>query len=145
MTLALRRGLLLQSLFGIVLAGYLSWVKFTDTEAVCGGIGDCSSVQNSIYAYLFGIPVAYLGLLTYLGLTALLLLGLWRGDMAEAGGDLLFFALVFFGFIFSAYLTYTEFFLIRAICPWCLVSFLNLTLMAILAGRATLAGEAMRG
>ncbi|NUQ39219.1 MAG: vitamin K epoxide reductase family protein [Caldilineales bacterium] len=145
MTLALRRGLLLQSLFGIVLAGYLSWVKFTDTEAVCGGIGDCSSVQNSIYAYLFGIPVAYLGLLTYLGLTALLLLGLWRGDLAEAGGDLLFFALVFFGFIFSAYLTYTEFFLIRAICPWCLVSFLNLTLMAILAGRATLAGEAMRG
>jgi len=135
---SLRRWLLWQSLLGIGIAGYLSWVKWTDTEAVCGNLGDCTGVQNSVYAYLFGIPVAYLGLLTYLGLAALLLFRLLRRDQEDEWVDLAFFAMAFFGFIFSLYLTYTELFLIRAVCPWCVVSFLNMTVMAALAGRAVL-------
>lgn len=136
MSLRLRRWLLALSVLGVGISGYLSWVKLTDTEAVCGGLGDCSTVQNSIYAYLLGIPVAYLGLLVYLAILAVgiynLVVEVERREWSELG----FFVLVFGGFAFSAYLTYTELFLLHAICPWCVVSFVNLTVMTILAAKA---------
>ena len=127
-----RLWLVILSLLGIGIAGYLSWVKFTDTTAFCGGIGDCSSVQNSAYAYLLGIPVAYLGLLMYIALLAVSIFNLRAPDYRE-WGDLILFGLATAAFVFSAYLTYTELFLIRAICPWCVASFVNLTIILILA------------
>ncbi len=129
----IRRLLVVLSLLGVGIAGYLSWVKLTHTEAYCGGVGDCSSVQNSPYAYLLGIPVAYLGLLCYLLLLGLAIYN--QRTQPEQGGlaDLAFFALAVGGFIFSAYLTYTELFLIHAICPWCVASFVNLIIIAILS------------
>lgn len=139
MSLRRRRWLAALSLLGVGIAGYLSWVKFSDSEAVCGGLGDCSGVQNSIYAYLLGVPVAYLGLLVYLALAALALYSLY----APGGGDdwlaMGLFILSFGGFIFSTYLTYTELFLIHAICPWCVASLANLTALTILTAGAVFA------
>lgn len=136
MSLRVRKVLLILSLLGIVIAGYLTWVKLSDTEAFCGGVGDCSSVQNSVYGYIFGIPVSYPGLLAYLVLAALAFYNL-RADVSRRGWtELLFFLITFAGFIFSAYLTYTELFLIHAVCPWCVASFLNLLVMTVLSGAA---------
>lgn len=124
------------SLLGAGIAGYLSWIKLTDTEAFCGGVGDCSSVQNSAYAYLMGIPVAYLGLLAYLAILAIALFNLRAKPEQRVWSDLLLFALAVGGFAFSAYLTYTELFILHEICPWCVASFLNLIAITILAAPA---------
>ncbi len=136
MSLRMRRVLLILSLLGIGIAGYLSWVKLSSTEAFCGGLGDCSAVQNSVYSYVLGIPVSYPGLLTYLVLAALAVYNL-RADASRRGWtELLFFVIAFAGFVFSAYLTYTELFLIHAVCPWCVASFINLLAMTLLSGVA---------
>ena len=124
------------SLLGVGIAGYLSWIKLTDTEAFCGGVGDCSTVQNSAYAYLMGIPVAYLGLLAYLVILAVALFNLRAKPEQRAWSDLLLFALAVGGFAFSAYLTYTEVFILHEICPWCVASFLNLIAITLLAAPA---------
>ncbi|MCO6449769.1 MAG: vitamin K epoxide reductase family protein [Caldilineales bacterium] len=139
--MARRRIIVFLSLLGIFIAGYLSWVKFSDTQAFCGGVGDCSSVQNSAYAYLFGIPVAYLGLLNYIALFAASLFNLRAGPELRSWGELAVFALAVLGFAFSAYLTYTELFQIHAICPWCVASFVNLTAIMILAAIPIFGGE----
>lgn len=133
MSRRLRMALVVLNLVGVGIAGYLSWVKLTDTEAFCAGVGDCTSVQNSIYAYFLGIPVAYLGLLAYLVLLALALYNLRADPEHGSLSYLALFAGAFGGFAFSTYLTYTELFLLRAICPWCVASFINLGVITGLA------------
>jgi hypothetical protein len=54
-------------LVGITASAYLTYVELTQSEVVCGPVGDCNAVQSSRYAYLFGvIPVALIGLVGYL-------------------------------------------------------------------------------
>ena len=54
------------AILGMGVAFYLSFVEITKTEAICGPVGNCNSVQESQYAYLFGvIPVGAMGLLGY--------------------------------------------------------------------------------
>lgn len=80
-----------------------------------GGAGGCEAVQTSRYSEILGIPVAAFGLFAYAGL---LLSTIWKGENAVLLG--LFIALV--GTLFSAYLTYLEFFVIRALCQWCVAN-----------------------
>jgi uncharacterized membrane protein len=98
-------------------------------KCVVGGHG-CQTVSESKYAELAGVNVAVLGIFGY----ALLLAAAVRpGDAARFGGFLT--ALVGFGF--SAYLTYLELFVIDAICQWCVVSAVLMTIsLAIAAARA---------
>jgi uncharacterized membrane protein len=46
----------------------------------------------------------------------------------------LVFAITLFGFLYSAWLTYIEFFQLKALCPWCLVSASIMTLLFIVSG-----------
>jgi uncharacterized membrane protein len=120
---------------GIFIGGYLSYVKLSNISPVCiGDSSSCETVQNSAYAYLLGIPVAYLGFLSYLALAFLWLVKIrnWgnQGYLAVLG----FFGLALFGTIFSAYLTYVELFILREVCQWCVASALVITLLAILSG-----------
>ena len=124
------------SLLGVGIAGYLSWTKFSDTDVFCGGLGSCSSVQHSAYAYLMGIPVAYLGLLAYLAILAVAIFNLRATPEQQSWSDLLLFGLAVGGFAFSVYLTYTEIFILNEICPWCVASFLNLIIITVLAAPA---------
>jgi uncharacterized membrane protein len=79
-------------------------------------------VAESQYADLAGINVAVFGIIGYL-----LLLGtsLLRGDGARLGG----FALSLTGFGFSVYLTYLELFVIDAVCQWCVISAILMTIL----------------
>ncbi len=120
-----RRTVLLPILafIGILVAGYLTFVETSGTEAVCGPVGDCNTVQESKYAMLFGvIPVGLLGLIGYL-----LILGAWIIARLSSGrlSDLAtvsIFGMTAFGTMLSIYLTFLEPFVIGATCIWCLTS-----------------------
>lgn len=111
------------ALFGIAVAGYLSYVETSDAAAVCGPVGDCNAVQQSEYAELFGlVPIGVLGLIGYV-----VVIGAWLvarndhnpvSDWARVG----LFAGALGGVVFSIYLTFLEPFVIGATCAWCLTS-----------------------
>ncbi|QIN84560.1 vitamin K epoxide reductase [Rubrobacter tropicus] len=112
----LRVLLALLALAGILISAYLTWGHLRGTVPVCVGDGSgCETVQTSRYSEILGVPVAALGLLAYAGL---LLSAATRGERAVLFG--LFVALI--GTLFSAYLTWLELFVIRAICQWCVAS-----------------------
>lgn len=114
---------------GLVVAGYLTVVHYSDQATVCvGGGGSCERVQDSEYADLVGIPVALLGLVGYVAIGAAVLLPGERARLTAA-------TLALAGFGFSAYLTYVEVFVIDAICQWCVAS---AVLMTALAGLTSL-------
>jgi uncharacterized membrane protein len=122
---ALRIASLVLSLLGIGVAGYLTWVHYGDVSLLCvGGGGGCEKVQASDQSKLVGIPVALLGLLSYI---TLLVLNALRGELARTGAALV--AIVGFGF--SVYLTIESVTVIEATCQWCLASLAIMTLMAI--------------
>src|SRR5205823_11133889 len=87
--------------------------------------GGCEKVQKSKYAELAGVPVALLGLLTYV---ALLALAFVRGVNAAFAGVVL--ALV--GVAFSGYLLWAQLGPIGAICQWCLGNDLTIAVVAAL-------------
>jgi uncharacterized membrane protein len=116
---------------GIGISGYLTYVHYAGLRPVCGISHGCETVQTSAYAALLGIPVALLGLITYVVIFVSLRL---RGE----GPLLTSYALTLIAFAFSAYLTYRELFTIHAICSWCVSSGIVFTLLAIVGSRRVL-------
>jgi uncharacterized membrane protein len=112
---ALRIAAALVALAGIGVAGYLTWVHFDDAALVCVAGGGCETVQESEYAEIAGIPVALLGLGSYV-----VLLGLVLWDTATA--RLAAAALALVGLLFSMYLVILQLFVIDAVCVWCLAN-----------------------
>jgi uncharacterized membrane protein len=99
---------------GLALATYLLYTRETAGHLVCT-TGGCETVQSSRYAEIFGIPVAALGLVTYLWL----LLTSWsRSELARAGQT----AVALAACVFSTYLVFVQLHLIGAVCELCLVS-----------------------
>jgi uncharacterized membrane protein len=122
--LGLRRGSLILCSVGIGIAGYLTYVHYAGLQPICGISHGCETVQTSRYASLVGVPVALLGLISYLLIFASLCV---RDDRSQLAG----YALVVTAFVFSAYLTYREVFTIHAICTWCVSSAIVFTLLMI--------------
>jgi uncharacterized membrane protein len=114
------------SVAGLGVAGYLTYVHYAGLHPVCVASGGCETVQSSHYAKLAGIPVPLLGLIGYASILGSLLVPDDTGRMATAG-------LAVVGFGFSLYLTYLELFVIKAICQWCVASAVLMTALAILA------------
>lgn len=118
------------SLVGIFVASYLSFVEVTKTQAICGPIGDCNTVQQSRFATLFGIlPVGVLGLLGYLAIIAAWLVWRFGSRKFRKLGIQAIWGMSWFGIIFSIYLTFLEPFVIGATCAWCISSALVMTLI----------------
>jgi uncharacterized membrane protein len=122
---ALRTAGLVLAVLGIGVAGYLVYVHYADIDPVCNIAHGCHKVQTSDYAELAGVPVALLGLIGYVVLLGALIAP--QGEVARMAAALT--ALVGFGF--SMYLTYRELFTIDAICQWCVLSAILMTLLAI--------------
>lgn len=120
---------------GLIVSGYLSYVKFTNVEMICleGDTFNCDVVQNSIYAEMFGVPIAYFGFATYLVIGALLLLQNRVGFLREYG-MLMTFGVVLLAFMFSMYLVYVQGVLLQAWCQWCLMHELIMTVLMVVTG-----------
>jgi len=111
----LRAGVAVLALAGIAVAGYLTYVHYRPDALICTGGGGCETVQESSYADLAGIPVALLGLGSYV---ALLVLVAWDTELART----LAAALALAALGFSIYLVSLQAFVIDAWCVWCLVN-----------------------
>ncbi len=111
---------------GLGVAGYLAYVEVSTTEAVCGTVGHCNTVQESKYASLLGVPIGVLGIAGYV-----MILGLWFWEKLDPNdwADLGLMTLVSLGVLFSAYLTFLEPFVIGATCVWCLTSAVTMLLL----------------
>lgn len=115
---------------GIGIAGYLSYSYLTNTEVVCGPSGGCANVQNSPYAYLFGIiPVGLLGLLGYIAILLAWVVREYGPMNLRRASALAMWGFAWFGILFTIYLTFLEPFVIGASCLWCLGSALVMTLI----------------
>jgi uncharacterized membrane protein/thiol-disulfide isomerase/thioredoxin len=120
----------LLSLVGMGVAGYLSYTYLSHTEVVCGPVGNCGDVQNSPYAYLFGvIPVGLLGLLGYAGILTAWLLRQYGPVAWHKLLSIAIWGMAWFGVLFTIYLTFLEPFVIGASCAWCLTSAALMTLV----------------
>jgi uncharacterized membrane protein len=124
------------STLGLGVAGYLTYVHYAGLTPACGISHGCETVQTSRYASLAGVPVALLGLVSYL---LLLCTSLSRGESALTAG----FGLAVVAFAFSAYLTYRELFSIHAICSWCVSSAMIFTLLAAVNTARMVRGRSM--
>ncbi|MEK7848090.1 MAG: vitamin K epoxide reductase family protein [Chloroflexota bacterium] len=140
------KALILLSLAGVAISGYLAYAKFAHADPFCAGLTSCAQVAASPYAEVRGVPVALLGVAYYALLAGLGVL-LWQGRGGDSLG-LALFGVALAGTLYSAYLTYVEFFVIHAVCLWCLASaavtaaVLGLSLVGLLAGGQRVANEA---
>ena len=82
-------------------------------------------MQNSKYAELAGVPVALLGLLSYIVLFGLAWL---RGELATFAGVLI--SLI--GVAFSGYLLWAQLGPIGAICQWFVANDVTIAVLAVL-------------
>jgi len=115
---------------------YLVWVHATASKIACP-IGSCDVVNASPYAAVWGFPVAGIGAIGYLGLLVLAAMA-WRAE--EEAERLRWLRWVFAGslagVLYASYLTYLELFVINAICFWCVVSAIVITLICLASGLA---------
>ncbi|MBS1716235.1 MAG: vitamin K epoxide reductase family protein [Armatimonadetes bacterium] len=116
------RVLLILAFIGIFIAGTLSLSHLFDLQLPCGAEHGCDKVTTSANSFLFGVPVAYFGLLTYLVLAGLAIIRTLKGRPYNERLIQLGFWLSLFGAAFSAYLQYVSFTVIQAKCWWCISS-----------------------
>jgi uncharacterized membrane protein len=116
---------------GLLTAIYLTIAKLANSQEMCiEGFGDCWTVNNSIYSELFGIPIALFGAGAFL--SVLILLWLETRDLFwKTNGPLMLFGITLLGVLLSGYLTYIEIAVIRAICPFCVLSAIAMVLLFI--------------
>jgi len=122
------------SLFGIFVSGYLSAKRLTGGSLACSRWAQCDTVNNSVYAKISGVPVAFIGLAGYLVLLGLAVAALQTWGPTHRRLLTISFILALGGVGFSAYLTYLELFVIEAICVWCVASAIVILLLAIVGG-----------
>jgi uncharacterized membrane protein len=127
-----RQAIAVLALLGALDAGYLLLAKLGYVESLaCTVAHGCDLVNASEYSWFLGLPVAGIGLAGYVVLLVSALAGLQPRWAAEAWPDWALAALSGVAVVFTLYLTYTELFVLRAICQWCVLS--QLIILAIFA------------
>jgi len=107
---------------GMLVALYLAYVEATANPAVCGAVGECNIVQQSVYASILGIPIGVLGIVGYALILGVALLQNLAPNWVGAKDTLLLEMMTLAGLAASTYLTFLEPFVIGATCAWCLLS-----------------------
>jgi uncharacterized membrane protein len=120
------------AIVGVLVSIYMTIFKLTENPGMCLGNGSCSVVNNSIYAEVYGVPVAVIGVGGYIAILVSLLLRT-RAPFFEANGTMIVFGLALVGFLFTVYLIYVEVALIHALCPFCVTSQVTMTILFIIS------------
>jgi len=106
------------ALGGLVDAVYLTIHHYTTEPVPCGEAFDCTSVLNSPYAEIAGIPLAVFGAVAYFVAFSLAILTIFGNRTAWK-----FFRIqVVLMALFTLWLLYLQAFVIKAFCQFCLIS-----------------------
>jgi uncharacterized membrane protein len=109
---------LVLSVFGLADSSYLTVEHYTgSTSLACSDTGtvNCLKVTTSSWSHIGPIPVAVLGLVFFIAMTALCLPLAWRWpelDVVRVAGAVV-------GVLSAVYLVWVELFRVDAICLWC--------------------------
>jgi uncharacterized membrane protein len=114
---------------GFIDSTYLTYEKLTGSEVACTILAGCNTVINSEFASLFGLPLAYLGLLYYIFLAILINFTIKNNKIYWLQ---ILTLTTLSGFFMSGYFVYLQLFEIGSICIYCMASALTSTLLFIL-------------
>ena len=121
------------ALGGVGLATYLSMYKLGLIGTLACTIGSCETVNLSKYATLVGVPVAVWGLGFYVSLFLVALAGTTDRFVNAAWVSYVMLAMTAWGVLFSGWLTYLELAVINAICMFCVISAILVTVLFFLS------------
>jgi len=121
------------ALAGIFVALYLLLYKIGKIGNLSCSIGSCETVNTSKWSRFLGLPVAAWGVLFYLDVFAVALIGTLPRFENERVISVVLVAEAAVGVLFSAWLTYLELGVIHAICIWCVTSAVIVTLMLVVS------------
>ena len=110
------------ALAGIFISVYLTLYKLGVIGVLSCSIGSCETVNTSRWSMFLGLPVAAWGLLFYVDVFIIALLGTTARFEYEPAISVVLVAQAAIGVLFSAWLTYLELGVIHAICIWCVTS-----------------------
>ena len=119
--------LIILSLVGFGVSIYLAVTKYLGFAVPCGLTHGCEDVLNSKYANIFGIPLAVWGTLYFTGVIIVSLLAnhykKWKKVLT---------ILLSLGAIFAAVFLSLQFFVLKKICQYCLLTdFLAILLLLL--------------
>jgi len=117
------------AVLGMIDAVFLT-VKHYSGAIDCSVISGCQEVLNSDYSEIMGIPLALMGTAYYL---LVIFLSLFFIDTRNKYALMGLKYIPSFGFLFSLWLVYLQFFVIGSICQYCMLSALSSTILFILS------------
>lgn len=128
-----RMALAVLALAGTFVSLYLYLYKIGKIGTLACGTGGCETVQLSPQSRFLGVEVALIGVIGYLLLLGLAVASLQPRFLGRSWPLLGLFVATGGAFFFTAYLKYLEFFVIHAVCRWCVVSAVIITIMFVVA------------
>ncbi len=121
------------ALAGIFISIYLTLYKLGVIGELNCSIGSCETVNTSRWSIFLGLPVAAWGLLFYLDVFIIALLGTTPRLENEPLVSVVLAVEAAIGVLFSAWLTYLELSVIHAICIWCVTSAFIVTIIFLVS------------
>ena len=115
------------ALGGVGLATYLAMYKLGMIGTLACNVGHCETVNLSKWATFLGIPVAVWGVGFYVVLFLVALAGTTDRFVDAPWVSHALLALTGWGVLFSAWLTYLELYVIHAVCMFCVISAILVT------------------
>ena len=123
------------SLLGLGVSSFLFYEYSIAGSIICPTGGGCDVVRASTYSLFLGISIPILGIVFYL---AMAVLSVMRSYIFP---NKILFILQLLGSVvgvgFGIYLTFLEVFVIKAICFWCVLSFIisSMILLSVVLAR----------
>jgi len=117
------------ALAGIFVSLYLLLYKLGIIGELSCSVGSCETVNSSKWATFLGMPVAAWGVAWYVAMFILAIVSTGERSADSLAVSAMLLGVARTGLLFSAYLTYLELFQIHAICQWCVVSAIIVTII----------------
>lgn len=121
------------ALINAFVATYLHLWKIGKAGALsCGGGGGCALVQYSPWSWFLGVDVALIGAVGYTTVFLVAVIGSAARHANARWPAQALAALVYPAVLFTVRLKWAEFYKLKTFCPWCAISAVSITLLAII-------------
>lgn len=122
----------LVALVNALVATYLHlWKLGLAGDLACGGSGGCALVQYSPWSWFLGVDVALIGAVGYSLILVVAVVGSSERFADAKWPALTLMALVYPALLFTVRLKWAEFYKLRTFCPWCAISAVSITVLAV--------------